>query len=527
MRRRLSIGTVLLAINLAALILPLSGLWVLRLYESALIRQTESELIAQAGVVAAFYRSAWREAGGRPEQLGAPVDPQWTRRSGFELPWLPRFAVLDLADDQVLPAAADPGPVVIASDAAASRAGARIAPILRDAQRVTLAGMRMLDHRGVVVASTGEELTGSMAEQEEVSRALVGEPVSVLRKRTSRHSQPRNLGLLERSRELRVHVAQPVLDSDRVAGVVLLSRTPRTIADALRGKRPHLIGLAVLALTLVAVLVAMGIVAISRPLRAVTAQAKRAADGERGAMMPLARPIVREVAELSEALARMTATLEQRADYIRDFAAHVSHEFKTPLTTLRGTIELLRDHLDTMSHEERERFLANMDAETERLSRLVRRLLELARADVAVVAGGDAVDAVPVAMRLASRFGATCDCPAAMTVVMAADALEACLANLLDNARRHAGADAAVRIVLRLDGEWAVIGVSDDGPGVSAANSHRIFTPFFTTARQSGGTGLGLAIVHSIVAAYGGSVALMPSEEGAAFEMRLRRALPG
>ncbi|MBK3736911.1 hypothetical protein GAY29_28310, partial [Azospirillum brasilense] len=75
---RLSIGTVLLVMTLAALTLPLSGLWFLRLYESALLRQTESELIAQAGVVAAVYRDAWRRAGGRTEELGPPVDPLWT-----------------------------------------------------------------------------------------------------------------------------------------------------------------------------------------------------------------------------------------------------------------------------------------------------------------------------------------------------------------------------------------------------------------------------------------------------------------
>ncbi|MBK1838382.1 HAMP domain-containing histidine kinase [Azospirillum sp. YIM B02556] len=521
MTRRLPIGPVLLAMNLAALILPLSGLWILGLYESALIRQTESELIAQAGVVAALYRDAWREAGGRTDGLGPPVDPRWTHRPGFDPPWMPRFASLDLAEDPVLPGPPDPVAVAAAADPAAVRAGGRLGPILRDAQWVTLAGMRVTDHQGIVVASTGEELGLSLGGQDEVRRALAGEPVSVIRERTSRQSPSL---IPERSRSLRIFTAHPVLDGDRVIGVVLLSRTPRSLADTLYGKRWHLAGLSVLLLASVGLLAYFGAIAIGRPLRTVTALAKRTAEGERGAMTPLKRPMVREVAELSDALTRMAATLEQRADYIRDFAAHVSHEFKTPLTTIRGTVELLRDHLAEMSAEERNRFLGNMDAEAERLSRLVRRLLDLARADMMAVDEDAVTDAVPVAAGLAARHGAETSLPPSLPIAMGREALESVLSNLLDNARRHAGPDARVVVALRSDGGGAVLTVSDDGPGVSPANAERIFTPFFTTTRKTGGTGLGLAIIRGLVAAHGGSVTLMPSDRGCVFEVRLPSA---
>ncbi|MBK3736973.1 histidine kinase, partial [Azospirillum brasilense] len=184
---------------------------------------------------------------------------------------------------------------------------------------------------------------------------------------------------------------------------------------------------------------------------------------------------------------------------------------------------LLRDHLDTMSAEERDRFLANMDAEAERLSRLVRRLLELARADVMRVTEEVATDAVPVAARLAARHDAMASLPPSLPVAMEAEALESVLANLIENARRHAGPEARVEVALAPEGDGAVLRVSDDGPGVSPANAGRIFTPFFTTARQSGGTGLGLAIARGIVEAHGGSIALLPSERGALFEVRLAR----
>ncbi|MBP2307732.1 histidine kinase [Azospirillum melinis] len=533
--RRPSIATVLLVMTVAALVLPLSGLWILRLYESALIRQTESELIAQAGVVAAFYRDAWRRAGGKAEELGPPVDPAWTRPPGFDPPWTPRFASLDLAEDPILPPAPDPVPAM-ASDPSAAIAGSTLGPILREAQRITLAGMRVTDRQGVVVASTGEEMGLSLERQDEVRRALAGEAASVLRERTS-HDRPgqERIGyrsgsdspaVPDRSRSVRVFTAQPVLDDGRVVGVVVVSRTPRSIADTLYGKRWHLAGLAVLLLVSVGVLARLGTVAIARPLRAVTGLAKRTADGERGVMVPLPRPVVREVAELSDALTRMARTLEERADYIRDFAAHVSHEFKTPLTTIRGTVELLRDHIDSMPPEDRDRFLANMDAEAGRLSRLVRRLLELARADVMTVTDAAVTDAVPVAARLAERHGADASLPASLPVAMGRDSLESVLANLIENARHHAGADARVTVTLRAEGGRAILRVADDGPGISPANADRVFVPFFTTARDRSGTGLGLTIARGLVEAHGGSIALLPSERGALFEVVLRRVLP-
>src|SRR6202011_5975920 len=300
----------------------------------------------------------------------------------------------------------------------------------------------------------------------------------------------------------------------------MLSRTPRTLADALYGKRWHLIALAALLLGSIGGLSALGTFAISRPMRAVTDQAKRTAEGERGAISPVAGPTVREVAELSEALSRMARTLEDRADYIRGFAAHVSHEFKTPLTTIRGTVELLQEHFDSMSQEERARFLRNLEGEAERLARLVSRLLDLARADVAPGAEHARTLAAALIARVAERYresGLALDVSASetLTLAIAEEALEMILVNLIENAFQHAGSQARVAVSLRRQGDVAALVVSDDGPGISIANAARIFTPFFTTARKHGGTGLGLPIVQSLARVHGGAVALLPSSKGA------------
>jgi signal transduction histidine kinase len=525
MKRRFSIGSILLLMNIVILILPLSGILALRLYESALIRQTESELIAQGAVIAAAYHAAWRADGGTVGPADPAIDPRWSHLPGFDGPWLPRFPALDLSVDAILPPPPDPMQSTVPAEPVALKAGASLTPVLAEAQRMTLAGMRVMDRHGVVVASTGEAAGTILTGQDEVRRALLGEPVSVIRGR-AKGSGPGYIPALDLGSTVRVFTAMPVVDGDRVIGVILVSRTPESIAEALYGKRWHLLGLLALLLATVAMFAFIGVTAIARPLRAVTRQAKRTADGERGALLPTTGPMVREVADLWQTLMRMADSMEQRTDYIRDFATHVSHEFKTPLTTIRGTVELLQEHLAEMSAEERNRFLANLNAEAGRMTNLVSRLLDLARADVMRLKDGEISNPAAILERLKTRYrdsGPRFDprIPSEISVAMGEDVLETILINLLDNALLHAGPQAEVTITLRREADMAVMTVADSGSGIAPANLERIFEPFFTLTRNQGGTGLGLSIVRSLVNAHNGQVTAVPSASGAVFRIEL------
>lgn len=483
----------LLGSFLLVMALPLAGLWFLRIYESALVRQTESELIAQAAVVSGAWRAA--RALSAPGLSDAALDTA-------------RRAALDLSRDPVLPPAPDPSrgrP----PDPAAAEAGLWLTPVLRDSQTVTLAAMRILDAAGAIVATTGNDLGLSLAGLPEVDQARAGHPVSVLRLREWRAvEQP---GGLSRTAALRVHVALPIMDGGRVDAVVLLSRTPRTLGAAISGKLPEIAVVTALLLLVASLLALAASRLITRPLSNVVAQARRIADGEAVQLVPVAGPAVREAAELSDAILRMAATLEQRAHYVRDLAAHVSHEFKTPLASIRGAAELLGDHVASMSAAERAGFVATIEAGTARLDRLVRGLLDLARADMA--RPGKAHTAVrPVLERLAGRSeGMTFETTGDATVAMAEAALETVLASLLDNVRQHVGPAATARIAIASADGAAVITIADDGPGIPAAHAARIFDPFFTTARAQGGTGLGLAIARSLVVGAGGDISLLPT----------------
>jgi signal transduction histidine kinase len=232
-----------------------------------------------------------------------------------------------------------------------------------------------------------------------------------------------------------------------------------------------------------------------------------------------------EIRDLYEDFRAMADRIERRSGYLRDFAAAVSHEFKTPLAGITGAVELLQDHFDAMSPAERRRFLDNIAGDSERLSQLVTRLLDLARADMATPAPGVAADlAEPVRAAIESEaredFTISVALPPGLPRVAApAETVEKALVVLLQNARQAGAAHARVSAAAR-GGEVAIT-VADDGPGVPHADRERLFEPFFTGRRAQGGAGLGLPIARSLVAASHGRLELEEGGAGAAFVLTL------
>ncbi|HUS24815.1 MAG TPA: HAMP domain-containing sensor histidine kinase [Candidatus Binatia bacterium] len=512
------------------LVLPLGGIAVLRIYESALIRQTESELLAQGAFVATTYKAGvarhLRALGRKaPAEYGlVPTERAPPPPDGGD--WRPYFATLDLASDPVYDAPPDAAPALVLADDVARKAGEELQPILHEVQNATLAGFTVVDANGTVVAATNLPLGVSILNHEEIVHALAGRIDTRLRRRVAA-SAPPPLDSISRGARIRVFVAVPIELRERIVGAVLLVRTPANIKQAIYGKRRPLAWAGALLVGLVALLSLFTSLTINRPVQDLAAKARRAARGELGAMTPLRHAGTREIAELSEDVAAMARTLEERADYIRSFAAHVSHEFKTPLTAIQGAVELLREHAETMSAEERARFLGILSSDAQRLENLVRRLLELARADVMHLDPAQRADAAAVLAATVQRYrehGLQLELPPTpprAQVAMAPETLDSIVSNLLDNARQHAGANARVSLDMHVEHGELAITVADDGPGISEANRARIFEPFFTTARQEGNTGLGLPIIRALLQAHRGRVVCLPRPRGAAFRITL------
>ena len=521
---RPSVGQVIFTALAAAATLPLVGLFFFRLYDNQLIHQTQAELIAQSRVLAAVYAREVEARLGRELALGAEIPPGARPDRDDQL--TPIRPALDLAAGgdllrrrpNALPANAPASPAYV-------EIGARLMPIILETQKVTLAGFRILDSRGVVIAGR-DEVGQSLAHIEEVATALQGQYRAVLRIRKPDKTPPPIYSI---SRGVGVHVfsAMPVNVNNHVAGVIYTSRTPSNIFDHLYQERGKFI-LAALAVILATIII--GLVfsrTITRPIRELVDRAARISRGDRDAFRPLAHYGTREFAQLSHSFLDMAEQLSLRSDYIATFSAHLTHELKSPLTSIKGAAELLLDSLqsksDTLTRMEQKNFISNILGDTGRLETMTQRLRELARAETAPQ--NERTELSQVVGGLKSRFPTRAiDATGCLnrTVGMSGEKALIVLSHLTDNAIRH---NAKCVRIQAIAAEAAVkMTVSNDGDPISEPNSEKIFDAFFTTRRDTGGTGMGLSIVQAVMNSHGGSIRLVPSNAGVTFELHFPTA---
>lgn len=523
-RLRPRLWAVIVALVALVLALPLLSVFALQVIESELVRATESELFAQTEVLAQTYavlldaelRRRGIDGSGYGQPLAANSDQARFARAAIA----PRLPSLDRRRSPVAPEVAPAQDDDRPRDDAAAAAGAALQALPQLVSRRTLAALRVADIDGRVVASSRAAVGQSIAHWPEVRDGLRGFERSLLRPRPPARTDG-GFASISRGEGVRVFVSTPVVRQGRVWGVVIGSRTPMDVPRALYQHRAALaIALGFVGVIVIAIF-ALAVRLLVTPLRALRRDAVAVASGDRDALQrPGPRGTV-EVAELADALAAMAAALDRRAAYLEAFAHNVSHAIKTPLTAIGATVELLADHDESMSAEERRRFLATLAAESSRLQRLAQRLLVLARADV-LARRDERADVATVVEAIAARHrsrlaGLEVAVEPGCAVAITAETLDSLLDNLVDNAVHHAGgAEARVWLTARRDGPHVEITVRDDGPGLHGAVAATAFEPFVTTAGGRGGTGLGLAIVRTLARAHGGDVTLVTDEEAAA-----------
>jgi signal transduction histidine kinase len=235
--------------------------------------------------------------------------------------------------------------------------------------------------------------------------------------------------------------------------------------------------------------------------------------------VPDARDEVRSLAlTLNDMLSRLAAAQQRQRDLVSDTA----HELRSPIASIRAQLEVALDHPSGQDWESTGR---DVHADVLRLARLAEDLLLLARLDERAL-GARSLERAPVdlaelARSVAARYAVarvpvTAAAPAPCLVAGDRDSLDRLLVNLLDNAVRYAKSQVTVTVCR--EGEWAVLTVADDGPGIPPAYVERAFDRFarLDTARNrdgddAGGAGLGLAIVRATARACGGDARLEPT----------------
>ncbi len=513
------IRSVVLLVNLMILILPLLGVFFFRFYENALVRQTEQELIAQGAVLASIYIQEIKER--RLETFTYGVLAEDSSLVPIDEYYTPIEPQIDLSRDVLLPPRPEGGKGPIGS--LEEKAGKALIPVIVQAQRTTLSGIKILDYKGIVVAGRNE-IGQDFQTLPEIQNALRGYYTSVIRQRIS-DTPPPALASISRGTGIRVFIAMPIIEEGRVWGVVYLSRTPQNILKHLYAEKERVVLAAVTLVGLTLIIALLTSYMISKPLRRLIIKTEQFTKGDMDAISPLESPGVKEIELLSYSFSDMASALKKRSDYIRDFAAHVSHEFKTPITSIQGSAELLLEHKDDMEDAKKQKFLSNIMIDTNRLKHLVSRLLELARADNITELNSsctlrDVLEDLVVHYNN-TGLDITFETAPDMHIAMSEENLRAVFTNLCDNAKQHGANYLDISIKQRHDG--VCLKLQDNGEGISEANQYKIFDPFFTTRRAIGGTGMGLGIVSSLLSAHGGTIILCPSDKGACFEIMLTK----
>jgi len=215
-----------------------------------------------------------------------------------------------------------------------------------------------------------------------------------------------------------------------------------------------------------------------------------------------------------------------------NFVSGVSHELRTPLAQIRMFGETLLLNR-VRSSEEHRRSLEIIVQEAQRLTQLIENVLQFGR-----VERGAAVTPVPerIDLRLhdivegfeplarSRRTSIARRIDEDIVAPVDADALRQIVLNLLDNALKYGSSGQTIVVTCRRDGDFAVIGIEDEGPGVSEAESSRIWDPYYRVAQHGaavGGTGIGLTIVKRLTEMHGGRVRVERGVRGARFVVEL------
>jgi two-component system sensor histidine kinase CreC len=325
-----------------------------------------------------------------------------------------------------------------------------------------------------------------------------------------------NVGVVDG--ELRV--TAPVKRATDVIGFVGVARPLSTIAEAILRARLRLVfG----ALVIAAVMVGAGwwiASKLTHSLERLTQYALTVRDGRRAAP-PASR--ADEIAALSRAFEEMRVTLEGKA-HVERYTQALAHELKAPLSGIRGAAELLGEE---MPQEERARFVANLRAESDRMLRVVERLLELSalearegRVDFANLNLRVVVqEAIDQASGMASQRRVQIVFAGGPAVQVRGEKFLLCQAigNLLHNALEFSPSGSLVKLELLVQPATASVLFEDRGPGIPPYALEKVFDRFFSLPRPDTGrksSGLGLSIVREIARMHGGDVTLENRPEG-------------
>lgn len=532
---------VLLLISASLLSVPVGAVLYLNILENYLIRQTQRSLELQGDLIVSTYRAIFQRS--RPSSLAIErygranlhhvghqkrhskflyydsTQDRYTYRFRSWLDVIVGPLEIDLSRKRIQP---NPSPLLRGdpADQLAAIVGTNLDDELKEASHTIKSTIHVTDYYGIIVSSTEDNVGDLIGDQREVKHALDGNPVVSLHELVE-YQEPPFLKTLLGSTDMLVQTTIPIILENRVLGVSILQKKLRTTYEFIEDYTSFIAlsgAIFIFLLLLASILVSR---VVTGPIRTLIIQTDRVKKGERGAVRSTLGP--KEVDELSDAVASMAETLEKKNDYIRFLAVQLTHDFKTPLSLIHGAVEVITDHLDTMSEKERKKFLSQIDTGASRLDMLIHRQLELATAEIMEIDTDARSNVYEVLEQITERYDPEeiklkweLDTRSIETS-MEGKILDSVVGGLVDNSYKHGGDGVTVTVNAKAPSDsekFVQIDINDSGAGIADENIDQIFSIKFTTSKEISGSGIGLPAIKAILEAHHGSIDLLSSSPG-------------
>jgi two-component system sensor histidine kinase CreC len=311
-----------------------------------------------------------------------------------------------------------------------------------------------------------------------------------------------------------LYVAAPVLVEGRISGVLTVAKPTTSINTFLKNAKPQIFRAGAFAMLAAIVLSYVVSLWITRPIKRLTCYANDIRQGRRVDFPKLDRS---EIGEMGNAFAKMQRTLEGKK-YVEQYVQKLTHEVKSPLSAIRGAAELLEENMQPL---QRARFLSNIRNEANRIQALVDRMLELSALEnqkilnnvkqISVSTLFQTVFESKRAILQKKQLHLIIQVPENLQVKGDKLLLHQAVSNLVQNAIDFSPAHSEIKLSGQIEGTLQALIVEDNGTGIPAYATAKVFNKFFSLQRPDSGkksTGLGLNFVQEVASLHNGKVKL-------------------
>lgn len=365
----------------------------------------------------------------------------------------------------------------------------------------------VVDKKGAVIAAAAnhEYCEGNYLEASELKKMQSGS-ISVSKGQSQYFQEPV------------IRVIIPITQEERVIGAIILYSPIQGINKALASLSQMVLTAGIISL---AIAFLIGIILsrrLSKPILSITEATISIAKGQKNVSVPTDTRI-KEINQLGKTFNDMSSKVEANDERMRQFVADVSHELRSPLTSIKGFVEALIDNKGK-TPEAQQRFLTIISDETDRLSKLVNDLLILSKSEEVVPLKLEVIELKGFIEDVLIGFQTRIEENSIKIKIISkgnliflniyVNSLKQIIVNLVDNALKYSLLGGDISIALQESEDMISISIKDSGPGIPACDLPYIWDRFYRVdkarSRETGGTGLGLAIVKQLTEKSGGEV---------------------